>query len=308
EIDSGSNVISPEILLDLKVSMEDFLQALSEIIPSTTREVFVEVPNVSWSDIGGLDYIKNELIKTIEWPLKYASLYKYARIKPPRGVLLYGQPGTGKTIIAKAVASQSNANFISIKGPELLSKWVGESESGIREIFKKARQANPCIIFFDEIDAIAPKRGKGGDTQVTERVVSQLLTEMDGIEDLRGVTVLAATNRLDMIDPALLRAGRFDILMGVPLPGKAELMAIFKVHTREKPLSTEIDQGALIKQMIGFTGADIASICREAAVMAIEEYINNKGDFEKPDFIITQEHFQKAIDSYGKRLEMPDKG
>jgi transitional endoplasmic reticulum ATPase len=264
------------------------------------------VPNISWSDIGGLDNVKNELKRTIEWPLNYASLFKYAHIKPPRGILLYGQPGTGKTMSAKAVASESNANFISIKGPELLSKWVGESESGIREIFRKARQAAPCIIFFDEIDAIAPKRGKGGDTQVTERVVSQLLTEMDGIEELRGVTVLAATNRLDLIDPALLRPGRFDIVLGVPPPGKAELLEIFKVHTMQKPLSADIDQRALVKQMVGFTGADIAAICREAAVMAIEEYIHNKGDIEKPDFIITQKHFQKAIDSYSKRLEMPE--
>jgi transitional endoplasmic reticulum ATPase len=305
EIDSESEVISPEILIDLKVSMDDFSQALSEIIPSTTREVFVEVPNVSWSDIGGLENVKNELKKTIEWPLKYSPLFKYARIKPPRGILLYGKPGTGKTMIAKAVASESNANFISIKGPELLSKWVGESESGIREIFRKARQATPCVIFFDEIDAIAPKRGKCGDTQVTERMVSQLLTEMDGIEELRGVTVLAATNRLDMVDPALLRPGRFDILLEVLPPGKAELLKIFKVHTTQKPLSTDIDQRALIKQMVGFTGADIAAICRESALMAIEEHINNKGDIEKPDFIISQKHFQKAIDSYSKRLEMP---
>jgi len=306
EIDHESGVISPEILVDLKVSMDDFLQALSEIIPSTTREVFVEVPNVSWSDIGGLDNVKNELKKTIEWPLKYAHLFKYAHIKPPRGILLYGQPGTGKTMIAKAVASESNANFISIKGPELLSKWVGESESGIREIFRKARQAVPCIIFFDEIDAIAPKRGKGGDTQVTERVVSQLLTEMDGIEDLRGVTVLAATNRLDMIDPALLRPGRFDIVMGVPPQGKAELLEIFKVHTMQKPLGTDIDHEALVKQMVGFTGADVAAICRESGLIAIEEYIHDNGDIEKPDFIITQKHFQKAIDSYNNRLKMPD--
>lgn len=306
EIDLESEAISPEILIDLKVSMDDFSHALSEIIPSTTREVFVEVPNVSWSDIGGLENIKHELKKTIEWPLKYASLFKYAHIKPPRGILLFGQPGTGKTMIAKAVASESNANFISIKGPELLSKWVGESESGIREIFRKARQAVPCIIFFDEIDAIAPKRGKGTDTQVTERVVSQLLTEMDGIEDLRGVTVLAATNRLDMIDPALLRPGRFDIVLGVPPQGKAELLEIFKIHTLQKPLSTDVDPGALIKQMAGFTGADIAAICRESGLMAIEEYIHNNGDIEKPDFIITQKHFQNAIDSYSNRLKMPD--
>ncbi len=305
EIDRESGVISPEILMDLKVSMDDFIMALSEIVPSTTREVFVEVPNVSWGDIGGLENIKYELRKTIEWPLRYASLFNHARIKPPRGILLYGQPGTGKTMIAKAVASESNANFISVKGPELLSKWVGESESGIREVFKKARQAAPCVVFFDEIDAIAPRRGKAGDTQVMERVVSQMLTEMDGIEDLRGVTVLAATNRLDMIDPALLRPGRFDMVMEIPLPGESELLEIFKVHTGQKPLGRDINPAALIKRMDGFTGADVASVCREAAVMAIEEYIDNKGNLEKPDFIIKQKHFEKAIDSYRQRHEMP---
>ncbi|TAN36032.1 MAG: AAA family ATPase, partial [Candidatus Methanoperedens sp.] len=187
-IDLESEHISPEIILEMKVSMDDFMEALSEIIPSTTREVFVETPNVLWDDVGGLERVKKELIKAIEWPLKYASLFNYTRIKAPKGILLHGPPGTGKTMIAKAVASESNANFISIKGPELLSKWVGESESGIREMFKKARQAAPCVIFFDEMDAIAPRRGKGADTQVTERTVSQLLTEMDGIEELKGVT------------------------------------------------------------------------------------------------------------------------
>ncbi len=303
-IDLESEVISPEILLDLKISMEDFMQAFSEIVPSTTREVFVEVPNVSWDDIGGLENIKYQLKKSIEWPLKYASLFNHARIKPLRGILLYGQPGTGKTMIAKAVASESNANFISVKGPELLSKWVGESESGIREIFKKARQAAPCVIFFDEIDAIAPRRGIAGDTQVMERMVSQMLTEMDGIEDMRGVTVLAATNRLDMIDPALLRPGRFDMLMEVPLPGDPELLEIFKVHTRQKPLGKDIKRESLVKSMEGFTGADVASVCREAAMMAIEEYIRNKGDLEKPDFIINQKYFAMAIDSYRQRQKM----
>jgi transitional endoplasmic reticulum ATPase len=207
-------------------------------------------------------------------------------------------------MIAKAVASESNANFISVKGPELLSKWVGESESGLREIFKKARQAAPCVIFFDEIDAIAPRRGKGGDTQVTERMVSQMLTEMDGIEDLRGVTVLAATNRLDMVDPALLRPGRFDLMMEVPLPDESGLMEIFRVHTKQKPLGSDIDHETLIKQMVGFTGADVASICREAAVIAIEEYIDNKGDLEKPDFTINQKHFEDAINAYLKMHEI----
>jgi transitional endoplasmic reticulum ATPase len=301
EMEGELEQIPPETILELKVSMDDFIEALSEIIPSTTREVFVEVPNISWGDIGGLENVKNELKKAVEWPLKYASLFNYTHTKPPKGILLYGSPGTGKTMIAKAVASESNANFISVKGPELLSKWVGESESGLREIFKKARQAAPCVIFFDEIDAIAPRRGKGGDTQVTERMVSQMLTEMDGVEDLKGVTVLAATNRLDMIDPALLRPGRFDLLIEVPLPDEHEHLEIFKVHNRQKPLGRGIDYNVLIKQMSGFTGADVASICREAAMIAIQEYIDNKGELEKPDFRINQRHFEEAINAYRKR-------
>ncbi len=304
EIDLESGHISPEIILDMKVSMDDFMGALSEIIPSTTREVFIETPNVSWDDVGGLEHVKKELIKAIEWPLKYASLFNYTHIKAPKGILLHGHPGTGKTMIAKAVASESNANFISIKGPELLSKWVGESESGIREIFKKARQAAPCVIFFDEMDAIAPRRGKGADTQVTERTVSQLLTEMDGIEELKGVTVLAATNRMDMIDPALLRPGRFDLIIEVSPPGKQELLEIFKVHTRQKPLS-DIDEKSLIMLMVGLTGADVSYICREASMLAIKEYIENEGDIGKPDFKIHQKHFEEAINTYEKMHEIP---
>lgn len=304
-IDMELEHISPEIILDIKVSMDDFLEALSEIIPSTTREVFVETPNISWDDVGGLNQVKKELIKAIEWPLKYASLFKYAHIKAPRGILMHGPPGTGKTLVAKAVASESNANFISIKGPELLSKWVGESESGIREIFKKARQAAPCIIFFDEMDAIAPVRGKGADTQVTERTVSQILTEMDGIEELKGVTVLAATNRLDMIDPALLRPGRFDLIIEVSPHGKEELLDIFKVHIRDKPIVHNINEKSLIMLMLGLTGADISYICREAAMLAINEYIESEEDIEKPNFKIQQKHFEQAISSYQKMHEIP---
>jgi len=305
KIDMELEHISPEIILDLKVSMDDFESAISEIVPSTTREVFVETPNVSWDDVGGLNHVKKELIKAIEWPLKYASLFKYTHIKAPRGILMHGPPGTGKTLIAKAVASESNANFISIKGPELLSKWVGESESGIREIFKKARQAAPCIIFFDEMDAIAPVRGKGADTQVTERTVSQILTEMDGIEELKGVTVLAATNRLDMIDPALLRPGRFDLIIEVSPHGKEELLDIFKVHTRDKPIVHNINEKSLIMLMMGLTGADISYICREAAMLAINEYIESEEDIGNPNFKIQQKHFEEAISSYKKMHEIP---
>ena len=298
EIDMETDHIPTELILDMKISMDDFLSAYSEIIPSTTREVFIEVPNVSWEDIGGLENIKQELKKTVEWPLKYATLFKYARTKPPTGVLLYGPPGTGKTLIAKAVASESNANFISVKGPELMSKWVGESESGIREVFKKARQASPCIIFFDELDAIAPSRGTGGDTQVTERMVSQLLTEMDGIEELKGVTVLATTNRMDMIDSALLRPGRFDLLMEVPLPENKDILEILKVHNKQRPLGKDVSFEKLVRQMKGFTGADVSSISREASMIAIMEYIEAGGNVEKPDFKIRQKHFEQAIKQY----------
>ena len=312
EIDAETDHIPTEILLDMKITMDDFLSAFSEIVPSTTREVFIEVPNVSWDDIGGLENIKQELKKTVEWPLKYATLFKYAHTKPPTGVLLYGPPGTGKTLIAKAVASESNANFISVKGPELMSKWVGESESGIREVFKKARQASPCIIFFDELDAIAPSRGSGGDTQVTERMVSQLLTEMDGIEELKGVTVLATTNRMDMIDSALLRPGRFDLLMEVPLPEDKDLLAILKVHNKQRPLGKDVNFEKLLRHMKGFTGADVSSISREASMIAIMEYIETGGNIEKPDFKIRQKHFEQAIKDYmntrGPDLSMVEAG
>src|SRR5437588_4046411 len=198
--------------------MQDFLEVINEMEPSAMREVFVEVPDVKWEDIGGLLSIKQELQEAVEWPLKYQGVFTYADATPPKGILLYGPPGTGKTLMAKAAANESEANFISIKGPELLSKWVGESEKGVREIFRKARQAAPCIIFFDEIDSIAPVRGADGGGMVAERVVSQLLTELDGIQSLQGVVVLAATNRVDMVDPALLRSGRFDKIITIPLP------------------------------------------------------------------------------------------
>jgi transitional endoplasmic reticulum ATPase len=308
EFGAGVDYIPSEVIMGMKIVMDDFQSAMAEIIPSTTREVFVEVPDVSWDDIGGLESIKHELKKTIEWPLKYAALFDYAHTRPPKGVLMYGPPGTGKTLIAKAVASESNANFISIKGPELLSKWVGESESGIREIFKKARQAAPCIIFFDELDAIAPSRGRGGDTQVTERMVSQLLTEMDGIEELKGVTVLAATNRLDMIDAALLRPGRFDLLMEVPFPDKDGLLEILKVHTMHKPLARDVDFNKLIDQMRGFTGADLASIAREAAMLAIKEYIEKKGNMNKVSFRIRMKHFEEAVGGYKKMRGAREQG
>jgi transitional endoplasmic reticulum ATPase len=237
EIDVEAEEIPEEVLERLKVTKEDFLEALKNIEPSAMREVLVEVPKVTWNDVGGLEHAKQELREAIEWPLKYPDLYRATGIKPPKGILLYGPPGTGKTLLAKAVANEANANFISVKGPELLSKWVGESERHVREMFRKAKQVAPCILFFDEIDALAPRRGLGADTHVTERVVSQLLTELDGIEELKDVFVIAATNRPDMIDPALLRPGRIERHIYIPPPDKEGRKEIFKIHLRGKPLA-----------------------------------------------------------------------
>ncbi|MEI7827475.1 MAG: CDC48 family AAA ATPase [Euryarchaeota archaeon] len=299
--DVVDEVLSPEIILGMEVTMDDFLDALREIRPSTIREVFVETPDVRWEDVGALEKVKQDLKQAIEWPLEYSELFGYSGIKPPKGVLLYGPPGTGKTLLTKAVASEINANFISIKGPELLSKWVGESESKIREIFLKARQAAPCVVFFDEIDAIAPKRGTGaGDSHVSERVVSQLLTEMDGIEELRGVTVIAATNRIDIIDQALLRSGRFDRLIEIQPPNEEELEQIFAVHARKRPLDNNVNRKALARSMVGFTGADVESVTRDAALLVINEYINANKDVKRPDFTIEQRHFVEAIDQFKK--------
>ncbi len=241
EIDIEAEEIPKEVLENLKVTMDDFLEALKNIEPSAMREVLVEVPKVRWDDIGGLEHAKQELREAVEWPLKYPELFKTVNIKPPKGILLYGPPGTGKTLLAKAVANEANANFISVKGPELLSKWFGESEKHVRDMFRKARQVAPCIIFFDEIDALAPRRGALGDTHATERVVSQLLTELDGLEELKDVVVLAATNRPDMIDPALLRPGRIERHIYIPPPDKNARKEIFKIHLRGKPLGYDAE-------------------------------------------------------------------
>jgi transitional endoplasmic reticulum ATPase len=222
EIDFEAESIPAEILNKIIVNMKDFEQSLKEVQPSAMREVLIEAPNIKWSDIGGLDSLKEELQEAVEWPLKYPEVFEYMKANPPKGIILYGPPGTGKTLLAKAVANESEANFISIKGPELLSKWVGESEKAVREIFRKARQASPAIIFLDEVDALTPTRGGGfGDSHVTERVISQMLTELDGLEELKDVVVIATTNRLDIVDSALLRPGRFDRLLKVPLPDLA---------------------------------------------------------------------------------------
>src|ERR671916_1405645 len=242
EIDLSSESIPGNILRKIIVTMQDFTDVSKEMEPSAMREVFVEVPDVKWEDIGGLSLIKQELQEAVEWPLKYQGVFAFADAVPPKGILLYGPPGTGKTLIAKAAANESEANFISIKGPELLSKWVGESEKGVREVFRKARQAAPCIIFFDEVDAIAPRRGGsfGGDSHVTERLISQLLTELDGLEILTNVVVIAATNRPDIIDPALLRPGRFDRILYVPPPDRESRLQIIKIHTKKKHLAEDV--------------------------------------------------------------------
>ena len=263
--------ISRSILETLKVSRRHFLEAMKVVRPTLMREVYVEVPEVHWDDIGGLDNVKQELRETVEWPLKHPQVFQQMGIEPPKGILLYGPPGTGKTLLAKAVATESGANFIAIRGPEVLSKWVGESEKAIREIFRKARQAAPVVVFFDEIDAIAPARGYSFDAGVTDRIVNQLLTEMDGIVPLSNVVVLAATNRPDILDPALLRPGRFDRLIYVPPPDKQARKEIFKIHLRRVPLANDVDIDRLAELTEGYTGADIAAVVREAVFMKLRE-------------------------------------
>ena len=298
EIDLEAEKIPAEILEKLEVTEKDFYEAFKSMTPSALREVVIETPNVHWDDIGGLEEAKQKLREAVEWPLKYNDLFSHMDAKPPKGILLYGPPGTGKTLLAKAVATESEANFISVKGPEFLSKWVGESEKAVRETFRKARQAAPCVIFFDEIDAIAPARGSLGDTHVTERVISQLLTELDGLEELRDVTVIAATNRPDIIDPALLRPGRFDRLIYIPPPDKEARKEIFKIHTRKKPLAKNVDLDELAEKTEGYTGADIAAVCNEAVMAAIREYISKGGKMDKEEIKklkIEKRHFEEAL-------------
>jgi transitional endoplasmic reticulum ATPase len=301
EIDLSSESIPSEILKKIIVTMQDFVDVTKEMEPSAMREVFVEVPDVKWEDIGGLADIKQELQEAVEWPLKYQGALTYADAIPPKGILLYGPPGTGKTLMAKAAANESEANFISIKGPELLSKWVGESEKGVREIFRKARQAAPCIIFFDEIDAIAPRRGGDfGDSHVTERLISQLLTELDGLEILTNVIVIAATNRPDIIDAALLRPGRFDRLLYVPPPNRDSRIQIIKIHTRKKPLAEDVTIEELANHTDGYTGADIASLSSAAVMLALREHVSKYPDPKESDkhvreLRIHMHHFEEAM-------------
>ncbi|MFH1589364.1 MAG: CDC48 family AAA ATPase [archaeon] len=263
--------IPPEVLEKLQLSNNDFKDALKVVRPSAMREVLVEVPNVKWEDVGGLEEVKQELIEAVEWPLKKADIFARLGISPPKGVLIYGAPGTGKTLLAKAVATESEANFILVKGPELLSKWVGESEKAVRKIFQKARQTSPTIIFFDEIDAMAQRRLSGSDSHVNERVVNQLLTEMDGLQELNDVVIIAATNRPDMLDTALLRPGRFDRIVLTPVPDKKTREAIFKVHTKGMSLSKDVNIKTLSEKTNNYVGADIESVCREAGMLAMRD-------------------------------------
>jgi transitional endoplasmic reticulum ATPase len=299
EISMDETKVPAKTLNKIKVRMQDFQDALRDVQPSAMREVLVQAPDVKWEDIGGLAAVKEELTEAVEWPLKYSKLFAKGDVTPPSGILLYGPPGTGKTLIAKAVANESEANFISIKGPELISKWVGESEKGVREVFRKARAAAPCVIFFDELDAIAPKRKSGeGDSQVTERVVSQLLTEMDGLEELKGVVVLGATNRPDIIDEALLRPGRFDKLLRIPPPDKEGRVEILKIHTKKKPLAKDVDIAKLAELTEGYTGAELAAAANAASIAAIKQYVKVHGkDAETApgELTITMRDFEEAI-------------
>ena len=273
ELNLEDEKLAPEVLNKLVVTMNDFENAVKEVMPSAMREVYLESPDIPWSAIGGLDEVKRELQEAVEWPLRYPDLYTKLGHSMPKGLLMHGPSGTGKTLLAKAVATESEANFISVRGPELLSKWVGESERGIREIFRRARQAAPCVVFFDEIDSIAPTRGMGGDSMVTERVVSQLLTELDGIQALSGVVVLAATNRADMIDPALLRPGRFDKIVFVPMPDKTARQKILEIHSKDKPIGPDVDLLKAAELTDGFSGADTSSVANTAVSLVLHEYL-----------------------------------
>lgn len=294
DVDLKQDKISSEILQKIKITDEDFREALKDVRPSALREVLVQIPNVSWDDVGGLESLKEEIREAIEWPLKHKEAFDYLDVSSPKGILLHGPPGTGKTLIAKAVAKMTESNFISIKGPELLSKWVGESEKGVREIFRKARQAAPCIIFFDELDSLVPRRTSSSTSHVTENVVSQILTEIDGLEELHNVLVIGATNRLDIVDPALLRPGRFDRIIEVPKPDAKGREHIFKIHTRKKPLSSDVDFAKLVQLTEDFTGAEIAEVCNRAAIIGLKKYVKGNTQSLK-EIKITQADLLDAI-------------
>jgi len=300
ELNLEEEKIPPETLDKLIVNADDFKKALVEVTPSGMREVFIENPDVPWSKVGGLAEVKRELMEAVEWPMKFPGLYDNLGHKMPRGILLHGPSGTGKTLMAKAVATESEANFVSVRGPELLSKWVGESERGIREIFKRARQSAPCVIFFDEIDSIAPIRGAGGETAVTERVVSQLLTELDGMENMHGVVVLAATNRADMIDPALLRPGRFDKIISIPLPDKDSRKMVIEIHSADIPLADgadKVDFDKIADLTDGLSSADVASISNTAVSLVVHEHLDNA----IPDDNLSDDEKKKIVDEIEKK-------
>lgn len=304
-VDLEAEEIPVEVLNKISVTMDDFNNALKDLQPSTMREVLIEKPNVQWDDIGALESAKQELREAVEWPLKYGKVFQHMNAKPPKGILLYGPPGTGKTMLAKAVATESEANFISVKGPEFLNKWVGESEKAVRETFRKARQASPCVIFMDEIDSIAPERGTGGDSNVTERVISQMLTEMDGLESMNDVVVIAATNRPDIIDPALLRPGRFDKSIYIGPPDKESRKQIFGIHTKAKPLADDVDLDKLADATEGCTGADISAICNEAVMTAVRRLVKD-GKVPTQEEIdatkVEMDDFMKAVDKFGPKV------
>jgi transitional endoplasmic reticulum ATPase len=310
QVDFELETLPYEAIADLEVTSRHFAEALREVEPSAIREVLVEVPNVRWDQIGGLAEAKRELQEAAEWPLKHRGLLDLAGIDQPRGILLHGPAGTGKTLLAKAAATESGLNFISVKGPALLSKWVGESEKGVRETFRKARQVAPCIVFFDEIDALAPRRSSGGDSHVSERVVSQLLTEMDGIEEMKGVLVLAATNRLDIIDPALLRPGRFDSLIALALPDREARRDILRVHAHGLPFAKDVDLESLADAMEGFSGSDIAATCKKAATLAIREFLSLHGEDIRDygGFTISLAHCQSAVATIRTRIMPTEAG
>jgi transitional endoplasmic reticulum ATPase len=307
ELNLEDEKLAPEVLDKLIITRSDFENAIKDVMPSAMREVYLEPPDVSWNDIGGLEEVKRELQEAVEWPMRYPNLYKELGHLIPKGILLHGPSGTGKTMLAKAVATESEANFISVKGPELISKWVGESEKGIREIFRKARQASPCVIFFDEVDSIAPHRGGrsmgedgvGGATGM-ERMLSQLLTEMDGIQEMQGIVVIAATNRADMIDPALIRPGRFDKIVYVPNPDKKTREKILSIYTKGKPIGRDIDLKKIAEKTEGFSGADVSAIVNTAISLVLHEYLQKYPTPEESvkhasDAIVLMHHFEDAV-------------
>ena len=315
ELDLDEEKLSPETLDKLVVNSDDFQRAIREVTPSGMREVFIENPDVKWDEVGGLDSVKKELQEAVEWPMKYPGLYDKLGHQMPRGILLHGPSGTGKTLLAKAVATQSEANFVSVRGPELLSKWVGESERGIREIFKRARQSAPCVVFFDEIDSIAPIRGGGGETAVTERVVSQLLTELDGMENMHGVVVLAATNRVDTIDPALLRPGRFDKIIQIPLPDKESRKKILEINSEKIPAVTEkgkagcVDFEKLAEMTDRMSGADVAAIANTAVSLVIHEFLDSHPEVKELEntakgAAVSMKHFEEAVKKVRSQKEL----